>query len=222
MSSNPIIKLAEWTFTLALAIGCSVVILAMALVVAQETNPDAGATQAFGSESPSTPKSAWQRGVVPELYQTDPLWGSQPYGDGTIATHGCGPTCLSMAYVALSGKLDKDPAAMASFSENHGFVDEGMTTWTLMNEGASQLGLKSRELPNNVEALRLALLNGEPVIASVGPGDFTSDGHFIVLVDYLGDGSVALRDPNSAKRTHQSWKLTDVLSQCQNLWALSA
>ena len=59
------------------------------------------------------------------------------------------------------------------------------------------------------------------MICSVGPGDFTTDGHFIVLVDTNPDGTVTLRDPNSPERTAQTWELDRVLNQCLNLWEMT-
>ena len=169
----------------------------------------------------STPKDQWRRGTVPSLYQTDKAWADEPYGDGTMATHGCGPTALSMAYISLTGKTDRDPAAMAGFSTEGGYLDGGVTSWLLMSAGANELGLTSNVLPANAGAVREALLADHPVICSVGPGDFTTDGHFIVLVDANADGTVSLRDPNSPERTAQAWDLERVMGQCLNMWELS-
>lgn len=41
-----------------------------------------------------------------------------------------------MVYIALTGKTDKDPAAMAAFSEAGGYVEGGLTAWRLMTDGA--------------------------------------------------------------------------------------
>ena len=51
-----------------------------------------------------------------------------------------------------------------------------------------------------------ALENGEPVICSMRPGDFTTKGHFIVLVG-MEDGKIRVHDPNSAQRSSQLWGL---------------
>ncbi len=169
----------------------------------------------------STPRSAWRAGEVPHLYQTDPAWSGEPYAGGTVEKNGCGPTCLSMAYVTLTGKTDLDPAQMAAFAEDGGYTQDGMTTWTLMSEGAERLGLDSEELPADADAVRDALRSGKVVICSVRPGDFTTTGHFIVLAGLADDGKVEVRDPNSAKRS-RAWDLERVLDQCANLWALSA
>ena len=170
----------------------------------------------------STPRSEWQKGEVPFLYQTDPQWASRPYAGGTVEKNGCGPTCLSMVYVALTGCDDLDPAAMADFSERGGYTTDGMTAWALMSDGATELGLTSEELPATAAAVRETLLAGKPVICSVGPGDFTTTGHFIVLADLTEDGKVVVHDPNSAERSSHPWDLERVLGQCLNLWAFSA
>lgn len=169
----------------------------------------------------STPRSEWRAGEVPSLYQTDPAWADHPYAGGNVEKNGCGPTCLSMVYVALTGHDDLDPAAMADFAERGGYTSDGMTTWAFMTDGAAELGLASEELPAEETSVRAALKAGHPVICSVRPGDFTTTGHFIVLAGLTEDGQVVVRDPNSPKRSGRTWDLQRVLDQCANLWAFS-
>lgn len=170
-------------------------------------------------EGISTPKSQWQAGVLPFLYQTDPAWSSVPYSTDTIGTAGCGPTCLSMVYIALTGRHDCDPAALAAFSESHGYLDDNLTSWRLMSEGAAELGLVSHEVAADADLLRAELQAGHPVICSVRPGDFTTKGHFIVLAGIAENGEVVVHDPNSPTRSSQTWDLQRVLDQCRNLWS---
>ncbi len=58
---------------------------------------------------------------------------------------------------------------------------------------------------------------GNPIICVMGPGDFTTSGHFIVLTQYA-DGYVKVNDPNSPIRSQKQWKLTDIMPQMNNLW----
>lgn len=167
----------------------------------------------------STPSSQWQRGTVPLLLQTDEQWADAPYADGTMRTHGCGPTCLSMVYVSLTGKKNLDPASMGAHSENAGYVEAGLTSWLLMSEGAQQLGLQAREVPADAGVVAAELAAGRPIICSVGPGDFTSEGHFIVLAGLNGAGELVVHDPNSAERSNRTWDADRVLAQCRNLWS---
>lgn len=178
------------------------------------------AVRTLGLAPSSTPVAEWRAGEVPELYQIDPAWADEPYAGGTVGENGCGPTCLAMAYVALTGRTDMDPATMAAFSEREGYTVDGMTAWALMTEGAHALGLTSEELPANAASIRAALEAGQVIIASVRPGDFTTTGHFIVLAGIAANGELEIRDPNSAERTHETWGIERVLGQCANLWAI--
>lgn len=155
------------------------------------------------------------------LLQTDPAWADEPYAGGTVAENGCGPTCLTMAYVCLTGNKDHDPGTMCGLSESNGHVDSGMTSWSLMGDGVRLLGLESEELPADASALRGALEAGHPVILSMGPGDFTTTGHFIVAVGMDDRDRLTVRDPNSSERSARLWDADRVLSQCRNLWEIS-
>ena len=179
------------------------------------------AARTWGLAPPSTPVSAWHAGEVPELYQIDPAWADEPYAGGTVGENGCGPTCLAMVYVDLTGKTDHGPAEMAALSERSGYTVDGMTAWAFMTEGAAELGLSSSEVPADADRLRAELEAGHPVIASVRPGDFTTTGHFIVLAGLAKNGELIVHDPNSPERSAQTWDIERVLNQCNNLWAFS-
>ncbi len=168
----------------------------------------------------STPVSQWERGNTPLLLQTDPSWANDPYAGATVGISGCGPTCMTAAYVCQTGRANFDPSRMAQFAQERGFVEDGLTTWAFMTEGAHDLGMSSEELPGSVQSVATALANGSSVIASVGPGDFTSQGHFIVITRYNEEGTFSVMDPNSAERSGQTWDAERVIAQCRNLWAL--
>lgn len=165
----------------------------------------------------------YQAGRIPLLMQWDEDWGYAPYGEGMIALDGCGPTCLSMVAVGLTGDTSLNPKAVAAFSEQNGYLDakSGSTLWTLMSEGAQKLGLNSRELPLEENRMIRELSEGHPIICSLRPGDFTTVGHFIVLYDY-GDGAFRVRDPNSRERSEKAWSYQTLKPQIRNLWAFSS
>lgn len=188
-----------------------------AVVAVTGARPAAGAAAA--ADAVSTPRDEWRVGEVPFLYQIDEAWADAPYAGSDVAESGCGPTSLAMVYVALTGNIDYDPAAMAAFSEQAGFVEDGMTAWRLMTEGAAARGLASREVPADKSRLLAELSEGHPVICSVGPGDFTSKGHFIVLAGATDDGQLVVHDPNSPENSARTWDADRVLAQCRNLWA---
>ena len=170
----------------------------------------------------STPVSQWERGEMPYLYQTDAQWANKRYAGDTIGKSGCGPTCLSMAYIMLTGDKGYGPVEMARYSEEQGYVMDGATAWALMTDGADGLGISGREIPASPSVVSSELEDGHPVICSMRPGDFTTTGHFIVLSGMDDDGHVRVHDPNSVANSKKAWSLDTVLEQCKGIWALSA
>lgn len=165
----------------------------------------------------------YKQGIIPLLMQWDEDWGYASYGNGIIGLDGCGPACLSMVLVGLTGKTEWNPEKVARFSEQNGYLDEGSnsTRWTLMSEGAKKLGLEASELPLSEDRMASELSAGHPIICILGPGDFTTDGHFIVLTSYHG-GSFTVRDPFSKARSAKQWSYQTLKPQIRNLWVYSA
>ncbi len=164
----------------------------------------------------------YKRGEIPHFLQWDKRWGYDSYGSSNIAVSGCGPTCLSMVYTALTGKLDYDPKTMAEFSNKKGYYVAGSgTSWKLMSDGAKQLGLSSRELALSRDGMKSELNSGHFIIASLGPGDFTTSGHFIVIYDADKHGNFRVLDPNSNSKTKKSWSYETLSGQILNMWTLS-
>ena len=60
-------------------------------------------------------------------------------------------------------------------------------------------------------------IQGHPVVLSLRPGDFTTEGHFIVLVEKQ-DGGYVVRDPNSRVRSQKLWDYGTLEPQIKNLW----
>ena len=124
-------------------------------------------------------------------------------------------------YIYLTGSDQYDPVAMSNFAQREGYAVDGATAWSFMNEGASQLGLTSEQLPADPNRVQDELAAGHPIICIMGPGDFTTTGHFIVLSGMTEDGRIVVHDPNSEVRSSMTWELEIILNQCQNLWAYS-
>lgn len=159
-------------------------------------------------------------GEAPLLMQWDLRWGCRRYNENLMALAGCGPTCMAMAYIQLTGDASYDPWAMAQFAEAHGFnvVGEG-TSWSFFTEGAALLGLDSTPIPQDAQRVRDNLAVGNPIVCIMGPGDFTTTGHFILLTGEE-DGRIRLNDPNSVQNSEKLWDLETILNQTQAMWVL--
>jgi hypothetical protein len=162
------------------------------------------------------------KGEIPLFIQWDERWGYESYGDGFLGVTGCGPTCLSMVKCGLSGDAQWTPYVVAQMADKGGYYVNGVgSSWELMTEGAETLGLKVHEMSFSENSIRSTLEDGMPIICSVGPGDFTYTGHFIVLAGLNDDGSVRVCDPNSPTNSEKSWDIQDLLDQIKNLWGYS-
>ena len=157
---------------------------------------------------------------VPLLLQWDPRWGCLPYGDGILADSGCGPLCLSMAALRLTGDPSWTPERVAQLAVEHGWRVPGSgSSWTLISEGAELLGLRAAELNLSEKEMKEALEEGKVLILVVGPGDFTQGGHFLVVTGWQ-EGGFSVNDPNSRVNSRKLWPYERLRPQILNLWAL--
>ncbi|MFQ9933605.1 MAG: C39 family peptidase [Lachnospiraceae bacterium] len=162
----------------------------------------------------------YKEGEMPLFIQWDDKWGYYPYGEDVMGISGCGPTCLSMVMVALTGKNQYTPTAMADFAMENGYYYNGAgTTWDLFNEGVAKLGLSCRTVGLSETSMAAALENGEYLILSMSPGIFTAVGHYIVIYGYE-DGEFLVKDPNSQIRSKTTYKYEAFKDQIKNIWAI--
>ena len=161
-------------------------------------------------------------GEIPLLIQWDERWGYKQYGDDFFALNGCGPTCLSMVCLGLGGDTKYDPYTIGQIMDNNGYYENGVgSKWSIMTEGASLIGLSGEEISLDENVIRNTLNSGSPIICSVGEGDFTQSGHFIVLAGIAQDGSIIVNDPCSRINSEKTWELSRLMPQIKNLWAFS-
>lgn len=159
-----------------------------------------------------------KKGEIPQLLQWDERWGHVSYGTGYIASCGCGPTALAMVVSGLTGKASVTPAAVAKYSEKKGYIDENNNTyWELMSKGVKHWGITCFGGDVSEEFVAKELKAGHPIICSMGPGDFTDKGHFIVLTKYK-NGKVKVNDPFSQKNSDKIWKYSKIKDQIKSLW----
>ena len=139
--------------------------------------------------------------------QEDKRWANQPYsitGDKaqTIGTSACGPTCFAMVASSLTDKMVLPPEA-AKFAIDKQFrtINNG-TAWGYFAATAKEYGLQCKQVGKLAEA-KDALSRGALVIASMGKGEFTGGGHYILLVG-VRDGWIDVYDPNHDNRKYGS------------------
>lgn len=162
-----------------------------------------------------------KKGEIPLLLQWDKRWGYAPYGENMIAISGCAPTSLAMVISGLTGDNSVTPYKVAKYAEDNGFYVDGTgTSWSLMTVGSKYFGINGKEINLSKNTVYNELELGHPIILSVGPGDFTTAGHFIVL-SKISNEKIVVNDPNSKKRSSMLWDYDRLEPQIKNLWAFS-
>jgi len=159
---------------------------------------------------------------MPLFLQWDKRWGFTDYGGECAAVSACGPLCLSMVGYHLTKNEELfSPDKVIEFAKREGYcLPFSGTSWTLMSDGAAELGLTCEELPLDEDIIIKALEESKPIILIVGPGKFTTSGHFIVLRAYK-NGKFYVNDPNSPKKSKKRWSYNEFKDEIRNIWAFS-
>jgi len=164
---------------------------------------------------------SYVEGQIPQLLQWDERWGYASYGTSIVAVSGCGPTCMAMVASGLNKDPSIAPAKVAAYGTENHYVDEDNNTyWAFMREAGGNWNLSSYEGVLTEAQVSAELAAGHPIICSVGPGDFTQNGHFIVLTGYE-NGVVKVNDPFSKKNSEASWIFKDIADQIKAMWVYS-
>ncbi len=155
---------------------------------------------------------------IPQLFQFN---YTTPFGiyDGeekSVATSGCGATCLSMVIDYLTGNTAQTPETLFQMAVASGqYKGSGLSHETL-SALAARYGVQIEWIWNDSEAITSAIRSGHPVIAHMGPGIFTEGGHYIVLRGLTKHGNILINDPNSQSNTQGSYSMQLLLDQARS------
>lgn len=158
---------------------------------------------------------------IPLYYQYEEPWGRKKYGTSNISKSGCAPTCIAMVFSYLK-HTEITPADIVDFTGNRYYVDGAGSSWGIFSGCAKRWNIKCDNIGTNATAIVSALENQQPVILSMGPGKFTTSGHFIVLTGIDKEGKVSVNDPNDNNRKNhlgQKFSLQQVLREAKGGWS---
>ena len=155
----------------------------------------------------------------PLFLQWDPRWGYESYGtESNIGLAGCGPTCLSMVLFYLTGDETLTPDKIAKYSMDNGYYMQGTgTAWALMEDVPKRYDIKVSSLSKSAANMKAVLDNNSIIICSMGKGDFTAFGHFIVIYGYDENGFF-VNDPNCIARSRRNWTYSEIEKQIKKIW----
>lgn len=166
--------------------------------------------------------------------QTDSKWKSLPYrvpGEtATIGSSGCGPTCAAMVIATMKDSCIT-PVETCKWSIDHGYkaLKQG-TYYSYFKPQLAAYGIECKQLlgsrilnqPNHAihEQVKKYLSEGYYVIALMGPGNWTSGGHFVLLWGW--DDKVRINDPASTKDKRLNGDPATFRNEVRNYWLVDA
>ena len=157
----------------------------------------------------------------PYYIQWDKRWAYDKLGGTNIAIGGCGPTCVAMALGGILDDKSITPKSIAEKEDANGYFAAEGTKWSFFDYIAKEYGVKSTGVPLNKEAINASLDKGNPIIASVHPGKFTTVGHIILITAKDEDGNYIINDPNSYTRTLKKWSYDELKTEIVAMWEFS-
>lgn len=156
----------------------------------------------------------------PLFLQWDKRWGYLDYGNDVVGISGCGPVTLAMAGYYLTGDEKFRPDRVVQFALDNDYCVSGSgSLWTLISKGGKKLGLDVIEIPLDENRMKKNLEVGNLIICIMGPGDFTTSGHFILLTG-VEDGKFRVNDANSRANSEKLWSYEGIKGQIKNLWVI--
>ena len=163
-----------------------------------------------GTFTPADQESESGYAEVPKLYQGNYSHITFSKG-GTVAQYGCGFVCTAMVLSYLTGS-EVTVEELVEWGQDEYYNGQG-ANGTLFAAAAEEwdVGEVQTATKDNKDEIRDALRNGSPIIAYMGPGIFTSGGHFIVLTGIDENDKVSINDPGDANKEKTTWDLDVIL-----------
>lgn len=166
--------------------------------------------------------------------QTDSRWKSKPYRvtgeNSTIGSAGCGPTCAAMVIATMKDKA-VTPVETCAWSVAHGYkaLNQG-TYYSYFHPQLAAYGIECKQLlgsriinqPNHPihDQVKEYLAQGYYVIALMGPGTWTTGGHFVLLWGW--DDKVRINDPASTKEARLNGDPATFRNEARCYWLVDA
>ena len=166
--------------------------------------------------------------------QTDPRWSKKPYrvpGEtATVGSSGCGPTAAAMLIETITGKTFT-PEDACKWSVEHGYKAlKAGTYYAYFKPQFAAFGIECDMLnwsktygkpdhANHKKVLEL-LKAGYYIIALMGPGLWTSSGHFVVV--WWEDDKIRINDPASTRTVRLNGDPRTFFNQVNYYWWVDA
>ena len=168
----------------------------------------------------------------PMLYysQGDTRWKDYLYGGvDPMSSYGCGPVCVAMIINSFS-PTGVTPIDMADWSVANGnYARHSGSYHSLIPDSLTAFGLNVESVEDrSVENAENLLRTGHILVALMGKGSLTENGHFIIIANLNENGNVYIADPANYENCTKEWDLQLLMDELKGaydsgapLWAVS-
>lgn len=161
-------------------------------------------------------------GCGPMLYyhQGDLRWGNYLYGgEDPMNKYGCGPTAVSMIINSFSD-TPVTPTTLADWStENGGYALHSGSYHSLIPDALTAYGFDVESVTDrSYEHVSDLLSSGHILVALMGKGSLTKNGHFVLFTKLLDNGEVRIADPANYENCSKDWDLEQLLSELKKVY----
>lgn len=168
----------------------------------------------------------------PLLYycQGDARWKDFLYGGADpIGRYGCGPVCAAMVINSFS-PTGVTPIEIAQWSAANGYyAPQSGSYHSLIPDSITAYGLQVDSVTDrSVEHVTELLQTGHILVALMGKGSLTKNGHFIIIAQLCRNGNVYIADPANYENCTREWDLQQLMDELKGsydsggpLWAVS-
>ena len=161
-------------------------------------------------------------GCGPMLYyhQGDLRWGNYLYGgEDPMNKYGCGPTAVSMIINSFSD-TPVTPTTLADWStENGGYALHSGSYHSLIPDALTAYGFDVESVTDrSYENVSDLLSSGHILVALMGKGSLTKNGHFVLFTKLLDNGEVRIADPANYENCSKDWDLEQLLSELKKVY----
>lgn len=187
-----------------------------------------------GSDGNSYDAAILDTSMGPMYYynQGDTRWSSYLYGGSDpMQQYGCGPTAAAMLISSFTNDGEAiTPVTIADWSSANGYyAPQSGSYHSLIPSVLTAYGFQVESVtdhsPQNAASL---LSSGHILVALMGKGSLTQNGHFVLITKLLPDGNVSIADPNSFANSTCEWELPLLMGELKKvydsgapLWAVS-
>ena len=130
-----------------------------------------------------------------------------------IATMGIAAMMMTQTAGVMAAEQTENKQLKVVYYNQADYPGKKIGGSTIQAAGSKLYGMECKGLGMDKDAVEKALRAGHPVVALMGPGDFTKNGHFVVLTRMVGKDKVKIADVGSRARTAETWSLKKVIRQ---------